>query len=135
MGGRSGPTTTISRRGGRRGDVPNVLFVHYGDLLVDTRGEMQRIADFLEIVVEEDSWPALLADVGIDAMREEARGEDDLSAMVFDGGATRFFYKGTNGRWRDVLTDDDLALYDAAATKLDPSLRIWLEGGRRATAG
>jgi hypothetical protein len=76
----------------------------------------------------------LLADVRIDAMREEARGEHDESSLVFRGGASTFFNKGTNGRWRDVLTDDDLALYEGAAAALDPTLRAWLEGGRRAAA-
>ena len=52
--------------------------------------------------------------------------------MIFEGGIDRFLFKGTNGRWRDVLTDDDLALYDKAAATLDPALRHWLEGGRHA---
>ena len=113
-------------------EVPNILFVHYGDLLTDTDGEMRRIAAFLDIEVDEETWPARLADVGIDAMREEAQGDGDPSSMIFVGGAARFFYKGTNGRWRDTLTDDDLALYDKAAATLDPTLRTWLEGGRHA---
>ena len=53
--------------------------------------------------------------------------------MVFEGGIDRFLFKGTNGRWRDVLTDDDVALYDVAAATLDPNLRSWLEGGRHAS--
>jgi hypothetical protein len=35
-------------------------------------------------------------------------------------------------RWRDVLTHDDLALYENAAAGLDPTLRQWLEHGRHA---
>ena len=54
---------------GRTG-TPNILYVHFGDLLGDTEGEMRRIAGFLDIEIEEDVWPALVADVGIDAMRE-----------------------------------------------------------------
>ena len=46
---------------------------------------------------------------------------------MFEGGAGRFFYKGTNGRWRNVLTEEDLALYETAAAQLDPELRSWLE--------
>ncbi|HEX2383513.1 MAG TPA: sulfotransferase domain-containing protein [Acidimicrobiales bacterium] len=114
-------------------DAPNIMFVHYNDLLADTEVEMRRIAAFLDIAVAEEAWPALLADVGIDAMREEARGENDLASMVFEGGAARFFYKGTNGRWRETLTDDDLALYEDAAIRLDPELRTWLEHGRITT--
>ena len=109
-----------------------MLFVHYDDLKADVETEMRRIAAFCEIDVDEDAWPALVATVGLDAMRTEARGADDPMSMVCEGGADRFFFNGTNGRWRDVLTDDDLALYEAAATTLDPTLRRWLERGRHA---
>ena len=111
-------------------DLPNVLFVHFGDLKADPRGEIQRIADFLDISVAEETWPAILESVGLDAMRAEAHGTDDPMAFAFEGGAARFFFKGDNGRWRGVLTDVDLDLYDEAAATLDPTLRRWLEGGR-----
>ena len=80
--------------------------------------------------IPEDAWPPLLESVGIDTMRERARGDGDRASLIFEGGAGRFFYQGSNGRWRDVLTDDDLALYDAAAATVEPFLRAWLEGGR-----
>jgi len=115
-------------------EQPNVLLVHYGDLLADTRTEIQRLAGFLDIDVPEERWDSLLAEITIDAMRRDARGanNEDPAAMIFEGGVARFLYKGTNGRWRDVLTDDDLAMYDEAAATLDPALRRWLEGGRHA---
>jgi aryl sulfotransferase len=113
-------------------DLPNILFVHFGDLKADLETEMRRIAAYCDINVDEDGWPALVATVGFDAMRSEARGTDDPMAMAFEGGADRFFYKGDNGRWRGALTLDDLALYETAASTLDPLLRKWLEGGRHA---
>ena len=115
-------------------DLPNVLLVHFGDLKADPETEMRRIATFCNIDVREDTWPALLATVGLDAMRAEALGLNDPMAMAFEGGAARFFYKGDNGRWRAVLTPDDLLLYESAATNLDPALRRWLEGGRHAAS-
>jgi aryl sulfotransferase len=108
-------------------DLPNVLLVHYNDLLTDVEAEMRRIAAFCEIDVPEGDWPAMRAVVQLDAMREEARPGEDAGIRFFSGGADRFFYQGTNGRWRGVLTDDDLARYDAAASQLDPALRRWLE--------
>ena len=60
----------------------------------------------------------------------EARRNDDPLSKVFRNGAATFFYKGTNGRWVETLTSDDLALYEDAASGLDPALRAWLEGGR-----
>ena len=47
--------------------------------------------------------------------REAARPA--LSA-VLKGGADAFFYKGTNGRWREVLSREELALYDKAAKRV-----------------
>ena len=113
-------------------DLPNVLLVHFGDLKADPETEMRRIAAFCDIDISEDSWPALLATVGLEAMREEARGTDDPMAMTWKGGADRFFYKGDSGRWRGVLTPDDLVLYETQAAALDPALRKWIEGGRHA---
>jgi aryl sulfotransferase len=111
-------------------DLPNVLFVHYRDLKAGTEAEMRRIAAFCDIAVDDERWPELVASVGFDAMRAEAH-ERNLMAFAFEGGADTFFFKGANGRWRDVLTEYDLALYDrSAATILDPDLRHWLEHGR-----
>ena len=113
-------------------EQPNILFVHYSDLLADTESEMSRIAAFLDIAIDDEALPSLLADVGIDAMRREAHRDDDRSSMFFQGGAASFFFKGTNGRWRDALNDDDLAMYEVAAAKLEIPLRTWLEHGTHA---
>jgi aryl sulfotransferase len=117
----------------RSREADNVMFVHYRDLRSDTRGEVQRIADFLGIEVAEESWPELLRSVAMDTMRAQAQRDGDRSAFFFEGGAARFFFEGRDGRWRDALDEDDLAMYDAAAAMLDPSLRAWLEEGRQAT--
>jgi aryl sulfotransferase len=67
-------------------------------------------------------------------MKQEAlRNEEHIGPIFFEGGASRFFHKGTNGRWRDVLTEEDLALYETAAARLDPELRSWLEAGSAPT--
>jgi aryl sulfotransferase len=118
-------------------ELPNLLLVHYSDLLADLDTEMRRVATFLDIEVDDEVWPELVAAARFDAMKDEARRLDEAdptggSRMVWHEGADTFFYKGTNGRWRSALTEDDLALYDDAAAALDPELRIWLERGRHA---
>jgi aryl sulfotransferase len=110
-------------------NLPNVLLVHYADLLADLEGQMRCVANFVGIDIAEASWPELVAAARFDAMKQEAIEHEVHMSLIFEGGAGRFFHKGTNGRWRDVLSDDDLALYEAAASKLDPELRSWLEGG------
>jgi aryl sulfotransferase len=113
-------------------DQPNVLFVHYSDMLADIEGEMRRLSAFCDIAVSEERWPAIVEAVSLTAMREQAKAAEQGTDMVFEGGTDRFLFKGTNGRWRGVLTEDDLALYDKAAASLDPGLRTWLEHGRHA---
>ena len=49
------------------------------------------------------------------------------------GGADTFMHRGVNGRWREVLSEDELSLYDAACIRtLSPACRDWLENGRQA---
>jgi aryl sulfotransferase len=112
--------------------LPNLLAVHYNDLLADLDGEMRRVARFLGIEVAAETWPVLVAAARFDAMRAEAVRDEaagDPSNRDLKGGAATFFFQGTNGRWRDVLTSEDLALYETAAARLDPALRAWLEEG------
>jgi aryl sulfotransferase len=55
---------------------------------------------------------------------------DPDERQYFAGGNASFIFKGTNGRWRDVLTDEDLDLYEAARKRvLDPECARWLETG------
>jgi aryl sulfotransferase len=110
-------------------DLPNVLLVHFADLLADLEGEMRRVARFAGIEVPDDVWPELVAAARFDAMKQEAIRNEEHPSRFFEGGANRFFHKGTNGRWRDALTESDLALYEEAAAQLAPDLRAWLEAG------
>jgi aryl sulfotransferase len=111
--------------------LPNILFVHYADLLANFRGEVQRIADFLEIGVPKEAWPTIIRNCTLSEMRATAPNEK--MSELFKGGAQAFFYKGTNHRWKEVLSADELALYDAAANRVvTPECRRWLEHGRSA---
>ena len=49
---------------------------------------------------------------------------------LFVGGHQNFFYKGANSRWRDVLTEADVNLYEhKIRAELTPLIR-WLTEGR-----
>ena len=109
----------------------NLLFVHYADLKADLAGEMARISDFLEIDTPADRLPALARAAGFEAMKANSDALLPHIGEHFDKGAERFLNKGTNGRWRDVLTDADLARYDAVfRRKVAPACADWLEHGR-----
>ncbi len=109
----------------------NVLFVHYGDLKADLEAEMRRIAGFLELNVPEQEWPAAVRRCGLHEMRAEAKAIGGLES-VFEGGADAFYFKGTNGRWRDALTAAQIARYQALVEEtLADDAAIWLEHGSR----
>jgi aryl sulfotransferase len=110
--------------------LPNILILHYNDLKADLPGEMRRIARFLGIDVPEAKWPMLADAATFAAMKRDTALLGPEMGAIFEGGADGFLFKGTNDRWRDVLTAEDLALYDVAAARtLTPDLQRWLERG------
>lgn len=112
--------------------LPNIKLVHYADLLADLGGQMRDIAAYLGITVPEARWPHLLRGCSFDAMKEDARGAKNGMDLMWKGGSQTFFFKGTNGRWRDVLTDVDLELYAQAMQRTLPAdCARWLENGTR----
>jgi aryl sulfotransferase len=116
--------------------LPNVVFLHYADLKADAPGEIRRLADFLGIAITPEQLAEVVRVTDFDHVRQEAIAAESRGGVAdggfFEGGVATFLYKGTNGRWRDVLTEDELAQYAAKMDTLDPGLVHWLEGGRRA---
>ena len=110
-------------------DWPNILFVHYNDLKKDIRGQMKEIADFLGIEVKEEVLDQLVKNVHIDNMRKKGDLYLGKGAQLFQEGAKSFLYKGTNGRWVDELTQEDLALYDQTEGNYPAEMIQWLETG------
>jgi aryl sulfotransferase len=111
---------------------PNVLMVHYADMKADLEGEMRRIATFLDIEIADSVWPQLVSAAGFDFMRKNGATLMPRAATSWDKGHERFINEGRNERWREALTPEDIARYEArAARELSPALASWLEKGRR----
>jgi aryl sulfotransferase len=110
--------------------LPNVLFVHFSDLLDDLDGQMRAIARYLDIAVDEATWPALVDRATFKTMKANAENVVPDGGGFLVGGAQRFLHKGTNGRWRGVLTPEELERYEQeASAQLDPDARQWLASG------
>jgi aryl sulfotransferase len=109
-------------------DRPNVLFVHFNDLLADLEGESRRIASFLDQPVNDAQWPGIIERCTIDHMRETARRSERLS-VAFESGADNFFNRGTNGRWQGVLADAQLERLASMTSSLAPDAARWLQHG------
>ena len=54
-------------------DLPNVMLVHFADLKADLPGEIRRIADFLDIEIDEARWPAILEHCSFAYMKAHCR--------------------------------------------------------------
>lgn len=107
----------------------NVLFVHYNDLKSDLGREMRRVAAFLNIDVPAEGWPEVVDRCTFERMREDA-GKVGNFGRAFEGGAESFLFRGTNGRWREVLTEGELRRYRHRVEELmPPEAALWLEHG------
>lgn len=112
-------------------DLENILFVHFNDLRANLMGEIRRMADFLGISVPDEALARISQAVSLEQMRSEAERTDAGLVRSFEGGASTFFFKGINGRWRDVLSPGELALYERKVSQLlTADGREWLENGR-----
>jgi len=111
-------------------DLPNIELFHFSDMLADTEGEIRRMAKYLEIDVPDAAWPGIVKAVSFEEMKRQGDRYAPGGGIHWKGGAQTFLHRGTNGRWRDVLSDDELKLYDAACDRvLTPECRRWLENG------
>lgn len=104
---------------------PNVVLVHYDDLLADLSGQMRRLAGQLRIAVAEQSWPALAQAATFGSMRDHA---DVLvpTAGIFRSNAA-FFRRGTSGAGQEILSAEERAGYYARVAQLaPPDMLAWL---------
>lgn len=109
-----------------RRNQANVVLVHYGDLYTDLDGQMRRLARDLDISVSEDVWPDLVESATFIFIREHAEAlAPDHGGILKDPAS--FFRHGRPGAARHLLTDDEIAAYEARASKLAPrDLLAWL---------
>ena len=57
----------------------------------------------------------------------------EAAGSIFSGGLETFFFKGTNGRWRDVLGPGQLAMLERAKARvMAPDCAAYMEQGRAA---
>lgn len=102
---------------------PNFVLVHYEDLSADLEGQMRSLAARLDITVPEAEWPGLVKAATFDQMRAAA----DRIRPVDTQNPADFFWKGTSGSGRALLTDAELVRYHERAARLAPAeLLAWL---------
>ena len=113
----------------KRRDEPNIVLVHYDELLRDLSGEMQRLADRLHIEVPNPCWNDLVEAATFRQMRARAeRLVPDASGILRDKKA--FFRQGRSGAARELIGDKYLRRYRDRVRALAPlDLLAWLHNG------
>lgn len=110
--------------------LPNLMLLHFADLKADLPGQIRRIAAFLDIPIDEARFPTIVEQCGFAWMKANATKTVPLGGALWDGGAQTFVHQGVNGRWRDILTAEDCARYEARAlAELGPDCARWLATG------
>jgi len=110
--------------------LPNVLLLHFSDMKRDLPAAVRRVADFLEIPVDDAVFPKIVEHCSFDYMKAHAETVAPLGGVLWQGGAQTFVNKGTNGRWRDTLSAAEVAAYEAKAlAELGPDCARWLAEG------
>jgi aryl sulfotransferase len=112
--------------------LPNILFVHFNDLLADLPGEVGRIGSFLNVPLTPGRAEQIADVVTFDSMKSAAEVVNPGAHFGFVGGPATFINKGTNGRWRDVLGPAELDLYGPMLLRLPPDAARWLQQGKAA---
>ena len=91
---------------------------------------MRRVADFLDISINESNWETIVQHCTFEYMKNNADLVVPLGGVVWEGGAKTFINKGTNGRWHETLTPEDVVNYERTALEqLGEECAHWLAMG------
>lgn len=116
----------------QRRHEPNVVLVHYQDLVSDPAAGLRTLAGRLGIDVSDDLLPALARAAAFDSMRARAAWHaPDHLGVLRDPQA--FFRSGRSGEGSEVLERDDRRRYEVIMAGLAaPELCRWLHHGSAA---
>jgi aryl sulfotransferase len=110
--------------------LPNILLVHFADLLEDPEGQIRRVARYLDIEIDEELLPGVLKRISFSSMKENFGSIFPEAQQLFRGGGETFMNKGTNGRWQGILNEAELQqCREAIERELTPDCASWLEQG------
>ncbi len=103
------------------------MLLHFAELKHDLPDAIRRIADFLDIPIDEATFPAIVEHCTFAYMKQNAEKSAPMGGSAWEGGAKTFINKGTNGRWRDVLSPEENARYEKIARReLGDACAAWL---------
>ena len=108
----------------------NLIRLHYADMLRDLPRAVASLAAHVGIALPAGVMATITEAATFASMKANAARFTPSAGQGFWKADTGFFDSATSRKWEGVLTDDDLAAYDAKMTAgLTVEERAWLEWG------
>lgn len=110
--------------------LPNIHLFHYSDLLRDLKGEMARVAEAIDVEVDD----ALLSELSEAAIFSNMRSNFEKYVPGAKSGfwnePKEFLRKGTSGQWQAVLPSELVERFDARLKELvGDEMAEWVVSG------
>lgn len=112
-------------------NLPNVYLIHFANLKEYLPEQISLLAAFLNIPIDESKWESILEHCSFEYMKQHSTKSVPLGGAFWEGGSQTFIHKGTNGRWREVLSGEESGKYEhLALQKLGEHGAFWLATGK-----
>lgn len=115
---------------------PRVFFVHHSNLLNNTHHEVVRLLEFLRKYGDvregdvRDVANGAIESSSFESMKKNANVVAPGNGIYLKGGKETFFNKGTNSRWRGILSQELVNKYESMAKReLGDECAHWLATG------
>lgn len=103
---------------------PNVLLVHYDNLLQNKSPEIERISRFLNLEINWEIKETILEKTSLEYMK--LNWQKFQPPKVFK--PNTFINKGVKGRWQDLLTAEQVKKYEIIMSEnLEPECANWVK--------
>ncbi|MFT4304824.1 MAG: sulfotransferase domain-containing protein [Candidatus Woesearchaeota archaeon] len=88
----------------------NVMIVHYDDLVNQRRNKIKEISEYLGVNLEEKIIDYIAKITSFEYMQKHGQNATPDKNLWKD--PNKFYNKGVNGRWKEVLSPSQIRLYD-----------------------
>lgn len=105
-------------------NLPNVLLVHYHNLIHDKSQAIDRISEFINIDIDRSKKEIILEKSSLEYMKSNWQKFQPVG--VFN--PNTFINKGVNGRWENLLTTEQIKRYEIIISEeLEPECAKWVK--------
>jgi hypothetical protein len=103
---------------------PDVLFIHYEDLVNDLETTLKRIIHFCEFDVPQERIPEIMERCRFQFMKKYENKFDHISAVIWEKGYKQnaFIRKGKSGSGREYLNDEQEKIFAKELNKMNINL-------------